>query len=44
VSVLHLPPGKDINDLDKEEFINLMNSEGLNYDMLKNKYNERMVK
>jgi DNA primase len=44
VSVLHLPPGKDINDLDKEEFINLMNSEGLNYDMLKNKYEERMIK
>ena len=32
ITILHLPPGKDVNDLTKEEFFKLLNDQGLKYD------------
>jgi DNA primase len=44
VDVITLPEGKDINDLDKQSFIELLSSQGLDYDTLKNTYDLKIKK
>lgn len=42
VDIIHMPPGKDVNDLTKEEFLGLLKKENLDYDRLKTIYESRM--
>lgn len=41
VDVLHIPKDKDVNDLDKNAFIEVLRKEGLDYEMLKSLYESK---
>lgn len=42
VDVINMPPGKDVNDLTKDEFLVLLKKENLDYERLKNIYESRI--